>query len=170
MAKVGILMCSDSDLEIMSKAAAMLEDFGIDYEMTVISAHRMPDTFYEYAQTAEERGIKVIIAGAGGAAHLPGMAAAIFQLPVIGVPIYSKSMGGLDALYSIVQMPQGIPVATVAINGAANAAILAAKILAVSDDELLNKLKDYKKGLKDKVSAKAEKLEKVGYEQYLKEM
>ncbi|MBQ3933463.1 MAG: 5-(carboxyamino)imidazole ribonucleotide mutase [Lachnospiraceae bacterium] len=170
MAKVGILMGSDSDLEIMSKAAAMLEDFGIDYEMTVISAHRMPDTFYEYAQTAEERGIKVIIAGAGGAAHLPGMAAAIFQLPVIGVPIYSKSMGGLDALYSIVQMPQGIPVATVAINGAANAAILAAKILAVSDDELLNKLKDYKKGLKDKVSAKAEKLEKVGYEQYLKEM
>lgn len=170
MAKVGILMGSDSDLEIMSKAAAMLEDFGIDYEMTVISAHRMPDTFYEYAQTAEERGIKVIIAGAGGAAHLPGMAAAIFQLPVIGVPIYSKSMGGLDALYSIVQMPQGIPVATVSINGAANAAILAAKILAVSDDELLNKLKDYKKGLKDKVSAKAEKLEKVGYEQYLKEM
>lgn len=170
MAKVGILMGSDSDLEIMSKAAAMLEDFGIDYEMTVISAHRMPDTFYEYAQTAEERGIKVIIAGAGGAAHLPGMAAAIFQLPVIGVPIYSKSMGGLDALYSIVQMPQGIPVATVAINGAANAAILAAKILAVSDDELLNKLKEYKKGLKDKVSAKAEKLEKVGYEQYLKEM
>ena len=170
MAKVGILMGSDSDLEIMSKAAAMLEDFGIDYEMTVISAHRMPDTFYEYAQTAEERGIKVIIAGAGGAAQLPGMAAAIFQLPVIGVPIYSKSMGGLDALYSIVQMPQGIPVATVAINGAANAAILAAKILAVSDDELLNKLKDYKKGLKDKVSAKAEKLEKVGYEQYLKEM
>ena len=170
MAKVGILMGSDSDLEIMSKAAAMLEDFGIDYEMTVISAHRMPDTFYEYAQTAEERGIKVIIAGAGGAAHLPGMAAAIFQLPVIGVPIYSKSMGGLDALYSIVQMPQGIPVATVAINGAANAAILAAKILAVSDDELLNKLKDYKKGLKDKVSAKAEKLEKVVYEQYLKEM
>ena len=166
MAKVGILMGSDSDLEIMSKAAAMLEDFGIDYEMTVISAHRMPDTFYEYAQTAEERGIKVIIAGAGGAAHLPGMAAAIFQLPVIGVPIYSKSMGGLDALYSIVQMPQGIPVATVAINGAANAAM----ILAVSDDELLNKLKDYKKGLKDKVSAKAEKLEKVGYEQYLKEM
>ena len=170
MAKVGILMGSDSDLEIMSKAAAMLEDFGIDYEMTVISAHRMPDTFYEYAQTAEERGIKVIIAGAGGAAHLPGMAAAIFQLPVIGVPIYSKSMGGLDALYSIVQMPQGIPVATVAINGAANAAILAAKILAVSDDELLNKLKEYKKGLKEKVSAKAEKLEKVGYEQYLKEM
>ena len=170
MAKVGILMGSDSDLEIMSKAAAMLEDFGIDYEMTVISAHRMPDTFYEYAQTAEERGIKVIIAGAGGAAHLPGMAAAIFQLPVIGVPIYSKSMGGLDALYSIVQMPQGIPVATVAINGAANAAILAAKILAVSDKELLKKLKDYKKGLKDKVSAKAEKLEKVGYEQYLKEM
>ena len=170
MAKVGIVMGSDSDMPVMSKAADILEKLGVDYEMTIISAHREPDVFFEYAKNAESKGFKVIIAGAGMAAHLPGMAAAIFQLPVIGVPIYSKSMGGLDALYSIVQMPQGIPVATVAINGAANAAILAAKILAVSDDELLNKLKDYKKGLKDKVSAKAEKLEKVGYEQYLKEM
>ena len=110
------------------------------------------------------------IAGAGGAAHLPGMAAAIFQLPVIGVPIHTKSLGGVDSLYSIVQMPQGIPVATVAINGGANAGILAAKILAVSNPELLKKLKDYKKGLKDKVAAKEEKLENVGYKQYLEEM
>jgi len=170
MAKVGILMGSDSDLGIMSNAAKMLEEFGIEYEMTIISAHRMPDTFVEYASTAEERGIKVIIAGAGGAAHLPGMAAAIFPLPVIGVPIGTKNLGGVDSLYSIVQMPQGIPVATVAIDGAANAAILAAKILAVNDEELLNKLKDYKAGLKNKVVAKADKLEKVGYEAYLKDM
>lgn len=170
MAKVGILMGSDSDLDVMKGAAEMLEEFGIEYEMTIISAHRMPDTFYDYATTAEERGIDVIIAGAGGAAHLPGMAAAIFQLPVIGVPIHTKSLGGVDSLYSIVQMPQGIPVATVAINGGANAGILAAKILAVSNPELLKKLKDYKKGLKDKVAAKAEKLENVGYKQYLEEM
>ena len=170
MAKVGILMGSDSDLDVMKGAAEMLEEFGIDYEMTIISAHRMPDTFYDYATTAEERGIDVIIAGAGGAAHLPGMAAAIFQLPVIGVPIHTKSLGGVDSLYSIVQMPQGIPVATVAINGGANAGILAAKILAVSNPELLNKLKEYKKGLKDKVAAKAEKLETVGYKKYLEEM
>ena len=170
MAKVGILMGSDSDLDVMSKAAEILEEFGIDYEMTVISAHRMPDVFYDYATHAEERGIKVIIAGAGGAAHLPGMAAAIFQLPVVGVPIHTKSLGGVDSLYSIVQMPQGIPVATVAINGGANAGRMAAKILAVSDDELLKKLKDYKQGLKDKVSAKAAKLEEIGYKEYLKQM
>ena len=170
MAKVGILMGSDSDLDVMKGAAEMLEEFGIEYEMTIISAHRMPDTFYDYATTAEERGIDVIIAGAGGAAHLPGMAAAIFQLPVIGVPIHTKSLGGVDSLYSIVQMPQGIPVATVAINGGANAGIRAAKILAVSNPELRKKLKDYKKGLKDKVAAKAEKLENVGYKQYLEEM
>lgn len=170
MAKVGILMGSDSDLEIMSKAAEMLEEFGIEYEMTVISAHRMPDTFYDYATTAEERGISVIIAGAGGAAHLPGMAAAIFQLPVVGVPIHTKSLGGVDSLYSIVQMPQGIPVATVAINGGVNAGLMAAKILAVSDDKLLAKLKEYKAGLKDKVAAKADKLEKIGYKEYLNQM
>ena len=137
MAKVGIIMGSDSDLDVMKGAAEMLEKFGIDYEMTIISAHRMPDVFYDYATTAEEKGIKVIIAGAGGAAHLPGMAAAIFQLPVVGVPIHTKALGGVDSLYSIVQMPQGIPVATVAINGGANAGLMAAKILAVSDDELL---------------------------------
>lgn len=167
MAKVGIVMGSDSDLEIMSKAAEMLEKFGIDYEMTVISAHRMPDIFFDYANTAEERGYKVIIAGAGGAAHLPGMAAAIFPLPVIGVPIYTKTVGGVDSLYSIVQMPSGIPVATVAINGGANAGILAAKILATSDEEILNKLKAYKDELKAGVVAKKEKLETIGYKEYL---
>ena len=166
MAKVGIVMGSDSDLEIMSKAAAMLEKFGIDYEMTIISAHRMPDVFFDYAKEAEAKGYKVIIAGAGGAAHLPGMCAAIFPLPVIGVPIHTKSLGGVDSLYSIVQMPSGIPVATVAINGAQNAGILAAKILATSDPELLQKLKDYKDELKGQVMAKKEKLETVGYKEY----
>ncbi|MBE5970346.1 MAG: 5-(carboxyamino)imidazole ribonucleotide mutase [Lachnospiraceae bacterium] len=170
MAKVGILMGSDSDLGVMSKAAEILEEFGIDYEMTIISAHRMPDVFYDYATKAEEKGIKVIIAGAGGAAHLPGMAAAIFPMPVVGVPIHTKSLGGVDSLYSIVQMPSGIPVATVAIDGGTNAGLMAAKILAVSDDELLKKLKDYKAGLKDKVMKKAQKLEKEGYKEYMKEM
>ena len=159
MAKVGILMGSDSDLEIMSKAAQMLESFGIEYEMTVISAHRMPDIFFDYAKSAEGKGYKVIIAGAGGAAHLPGMAAAIFPLPVIGVPIETKALGGVDSLYSIVQMPSGIPVATVAINGAANAGLLAAKILATSDSELLEKLKQYSEELKQGVVKKAEKLD-----------
>ena len=158
MAKVGILMGSDSDLEIMSKAAKMLEDFGIDYEMNVISAHREPDVFVEYAKTAKDRGIDVIIAGAGGAAHLPGMCAAIFPL------------GGVDSLYSIVQMPSGIPVATVAINGAANAAILAAKMLSISDTALQDKLAAYKEGLKDQVVAKDEKLNKLGYAAYLEQM
>jgi len=170
MAKVGIVMGSDSDLPIMSKAAEILDKFGIDYDMTVISAHRMPDIFFDYANSAEEKGYKVIIAGAGGAAHLPGMLAAIFQLPVIGVPIHTKSLGGVDSLYSIVQMPGGIPVATVAINGGLNAGLLAAKMLAMSDEELLKKLKEYKAGLKDGVVAKAEKLEKIGYEEYLKNM
>ena len=167
MAKVGIVMGSDSDLEIMSKAAEMLEKFGIDYDMTVISAHRMPDIFFDYAKSAKEKGYKVIIAGAGGAAHLPGMAAAIFPLPVIGVPIHTKTLSGVDSLYSIVQMPSGIPVATVAINGGANAGILAAKMLAVSDDALLKKIEDYKEELKAGVVVKKEKLEKVGYKEYL---
>ena len=167
MAKVGILMGSDSDLPVMKKAADMLEKFGIDYEMTIISAHRMPDIFVNYASGAEERGVEVIIAGAGGAAHLPGMCAALFDLPVIGIPIHTKSLGGVDSLYSIVQMPSGIPVATVAIDGAANAAILAAKILATSDEELLNKLKDYSREMKETVQAKAAKLNEIGYEAYL---
>ena len=167
MAKVGIVMGSDSDLEIMSKAAQILEQFGIDYDMTVISAHRMPDIFFDYANNALDKGYKVIIAGAGGAAHLPGMAAAIFPLPVIGVPIQTKALGGVDSLYSIVQMPSGIPVATVAINGGANAGILAAKILATSDPELLKKINEYKDNLKQQVVAKKEKLETIGYKEYL---
>lgn len=170
MSKVGILMGSDSDLPVMKKAAEMLEKFGIEYEMTIISAHRMPDTFVSYASEAESRGVEVIIAGAGGAAHLPGMCAALFDLPVIGIPIHTKSLGGVDSLYSIVQMPSGIPVATVAIDGAANAAILAAKILAVSDKDLRAKLKSYKEEMKEGVLAKADKLEKLGYHDYISQM
>ena len=168
MAKVGIVMGSDSDMPVMSKAADMLEKFGIDYEMTIISAHREPDVFFEYAKSAEEKGFKVIIAGAGMAAHLPGMCAAIFPMPVIGIPMHTTSLGGRGSLYSIVQMPSGIPVATVAINGGANAGILAAKILATSDPELLKKLKDYKEDLKDQVVAKDAKLQEVGYKNYNK--
>ena len=143
MAKVGIVMGSDSDLKVMSKAAEMLEELGIEYELTIISAHREPDVFYEYAKSAEAKDFKVIIAGAGMAAHLPGMCAAIFPMPVIGIPMSGKNLEGVDALYSIVQMPPGIPVATGAIDGGMNAAILAAKILAVSDADLLEKLKAY---------------------------
>lgn len=169
MPKVSIIMGSDSDLKVMSKAADVLEELGIDYEMTIISAHREPDVFFEYAKTAEDKGIKVIIAGAGMAAHLPGMCAAIFPMPVIGVPMHTTSLGGRDSLYSIVQMPSGIPVATVAINGGQNAGILAAKILAVSDSELLAKLKDYKENLKDGVVAKDARLKEIGYKAYLEE-
>jgi len=170
MPKVGIVMGSDSDMKIMSKAADMLEKFGIDYEMTIISAHREPDVFFEYAKTAEEKGFKVIIAGAGMAAHLPGMCAAIFPMPVIGIPLSSKNLDGVDALYSIVQMPPGIPVATVAIDGGANAAILAARILATSDPELLDKLKAYTVEMKETVQKKAEKLDKLGHKGYLEQM
>ena len=170
MTKVGILMGSDSDLPIMKKASDMLEELGIEYEMTIISAHRMPDIFVDYASKAQERGIKVLIAGAGGAAHLPGMCAALFDLPVIGIPIHTKSVGGVDSLYSIVQMPSGIPVATVAIDGATNAALLAAEMLAISDEELHQKLKDYRKKMKDGVVAKAEKLDKLGAGAYIDQM
>ena len=167
MAKVGIVMGSDSDMPIMSKAADILEKLGIDYEIKIISAHREPDVFFEYAKTAEEKGFKVIIAGAGMAAHLPGMCAAIFPMPVIGIPMLTTSLGGRDSLYSIVQMPTGIPVATVAINGGANAGILAAKILATSDEALLERLKAYSQEMKEQVVAKAEKLDKVGYKEYM---
>ena len=159
MAKVGIVMGSDSDMPIMAQAAEVLEQFGIDFEMTIISAHREPDTFFEYAKSAESKGMKVIIAGAGKAAHLPGMCAAIFPLPVIGIPMKTSDLGGVDSLYSIVQMPSGIPVATVAINGGKNAGILAAKILAASDPELLEKLKAYSEKMKTEVESKAEKLD-----------
>ena len=168
MAKVGIVMGSDSDMPVMAKAADVLEQLGIAYEMTIISAHREPDVFFEYAKTAEEKGFKVIIAGAGMAAHLPGMCAAIFPMPVIGIPMHTTSLGGRDSLYSIVQMPSGIPVATVAIGGGVNAALLAAKILAVSDGELLQKLKDYSRELKEQVQAKDAKLKEAGYKNYTK--
>lgn len=168
MPTVSIVMGSDSDMPVMSKAADILEEFGIDYEMTIISAHREPDTFFDYAKTAENRGVKVIIAGAGMAAHLPGMCAAIFPMPVIGIPMHTTSLGGKDSLYSIVQMPSGIPVATVAINGGANAGLLAVKMLAVSDPVLLKKVKDYSVKLKEQVEAKDKKLQEVGYKNYTK--
>mgnify|MGYP001028891748 CR=1 FL=1 len=166
MAKVGIVMGSDSDLKVMSKAADMLEELGIEYEITIISAHRQPDALIEWARGAEARDVKVMIAGAGMAAHLPGMCAAIFPMPVIGIPMHTTSLGGRDSLYSIVQMPSGIPVATVAINGGANAGLLAAKILATSDEELLAKLKAYSQELKEQVEAKDARLQEVGYKNY----
>lgn len=167
MPKVGIVMGSDSDMPIMAQAADFLDKMGIDYEMTIISAHREPDIFFNYAKSAEEKGFKVIIAGAGKAAHLPGMCAALFPMPVIGIPMKTSDLGGVDSLYSIVQMPSGIPVATVAINGGKNAGILAAKILATSDPELLAKLKAYSEEMKNEVVGKDEKLQKLGHKEYL---
>ena len=167
MAKVGIVMGSDSDMPIMAQAADFLDKMGIDYEMTIISAHREPDIFFNYAKSAEEKGFKVIIAGAGKAAHLPGMCAALFPMPVIGIPMKTSDLGGVDSLYSIVQMPSGIPVATVAINGGKNAGILAAKILATSDPELLAKLKAYSEEMKNEVVGTDEKLQKLGHKEYL---
>ena len=166
MAKVAIVMGSDSDMPIMKKAAEFLDQMGIDFEMTIISAHREPDIFLEWAKGAKDRGVKVIIAGAGKAAHLPGMCAALFPMPVIGIPMKTSDLGGVDSLYSIVQMPSGIPVATVAINGGLNAGILAAKILATSDEKLLEKLEAYSEEMKQSVVEKAEKLDKVGYKDY----
>ena len=166
MALVGIVMGSDSDMPVMAKAAEILDKLGVSYEMRIISAHREPDVFFEYAKTAEEKGFKVIIAGAGMAAHLPGMCAAIFPMPVIGIPMHTTSLGGRDSLYSIVQMPSGIPVATVAINGGANAGILAAKILATSDPALLQKLKDYSAELKAADEKKDAHLQEAGYKNY----
>ena len=166
MAKVAIVMGSDSDMPIMKKAAEFLDQMGIDFEMTIISAHREPDIFFEWAKGAKDRGVKGIIAGAGKAAHLPGMCAALFPMPVIGIPMKTSDLGGVDSLYSIVQMPSGIPVATVAINGGLNAGILAAKILATSDEKLLEKLEAYSEEMKQSVVEKAEKLDKVGYKDY----
>lgn len=170
MVKVGIIMGSDSDLPVMSKAAEILDEFQIAYELTIVSAHRTPDRLYEYAKNAESKGLQVIIAGAGGAAHLPGMTASMTTLPVIGVPVQTKALGGVDSLYSICQMPPGIPVATVAINGALNAGLLAAKILATTDLKLREKIKQYSDGLNDMVLEKANKLETIKYKNYLKEM
>ena len=158
MPKVGIVMGSDSDMPVMSKAADILEKLGIDYEMRIISAHREPDVFFDYAKTAEEKGFKVIIAGAGMAAHLPGMCAAIFPMPVIGIPMHTTSLGGRDSLYSIVQMPSGIPVATVAVDGAKNAALLAIQILAVTDETLARKLGEARQREKTAVLAKDQEL------------
>jgi len=168
--KVGIIMGSDSDLPVMKEAADFLDEMGILYELTIVSAHRTPDRMYQYAQTAIERGLSVIIAGAGGSAHLPGMVASITTLPVIGVPIKSKALNGIDSLHSIVQMPPGIPVATMAINGAKNAGIMAASIISISNKEIAEKLIEYKEILNRMVTSKAEKLEKHGYEEYLNEM
>ena len=167
MADVGIIMGSDSDLPVMAEAAKVLDEFGISYELTIVSAHRTPDRMYDYAKTAAEKSIKVIIAGAGGAAHLPGMTAAITTLPVIGVPVKTRALSGVDSLYSIVQMPGGIPVATVAINGAKNAGLLAVRMLAAFDSRLAEKLQSYMKELEVSVLDKAKILENIGYEEYL---
>ena len=168
MAQVGIVMGSDSDMPVMAKAAEILEELGISYEMRIISAHREPDVFFEYAKNVEAAGYKVIIAGAGMAAHLPGMCAAIFPMPVIGIPMHTTSLGGRDSLYSIVQMPSGIPVATVAINGGANAGLLAARILATSDEALLERLKEYSQSLKESVQKKDARLQESGWQNYAK--
>ena len=150
--KVGVIMGSSSDWETMQAAVSVLKDFGIDCEHEVVSAHRTPERMYEYAKSARERGLAVIIAGAGGAAHLPGMVASLTTLPVIGVPVQTKALGGVDSLYSIVQMPAGIPVATVAIGNAANAGLLAARIIGATDSAVAAKLEAYAESLKDKVA------------------
>lgn len=166
---IGIIMGSDSDLPVMKEAAVFLDFIGVSYEMSIVSAHRTPSRMFEYAESAVARGLKAIIAGAGGAAHLPGMVASLTHLPVIGVPVQSKAMSGLDSLYSIVQMPAGVPVATVAINGAKNAGILAAQIIGAFDETIGKRLADYKRLMNEEVLAKAEDLEKLGYNEFLRE-
>jgi 5-(carboxyamino)imidazole ribonucleotide mutase len=166
MASVLIIMGSDSDLPVMSGCASFLDEVGVVYDLTVVSAHRTPERMYTYAQEAESKGYKVIVAGAGGAAHLPGMVASLTSLPVIGVPVKSSNMSGIDSLYSIVQMPPGIPVATMAINGAKNAGILAARIIATSNPQINKNLKAFESSMKKTVLAKAERLESLGYEKY----
>ena len=168
MAQVAIVMGSDSDMGVMSRAAEVLDRFGISYEMRIISAHREPALFFDWAKGAEARGVRVVIAGAGMAAHLPGMCAALFPLPVIGVPMPGGALGGQDALYSIVQMPPGIPVATVAVGGGKNAGLLAARILAVSDGALPEKLKAFSADMQAEVEAKDARLQNAGYQDYQK--
>ena len=160
-------MGSDSDLTIMKDAAQILEDFDISYDLTIVSAHRTPKRMVQYATQAGQKGIKVIIAGAGGSAHLPGMIASLTSLPVIGVPIKGNSLDGMDSLLSIVQMPPGVPVATVAINGGKNAAILACQILGIQNNTIFEKIEKYKIQLKNKVLSKASKLEKTGWKEYV---
>ncbi|MCU0421227.1 MAG: 5-(carboxyamino)imidazole ribonucleotide mutase [Bacteroidia bacterium] len=165
--QVGIIMGSDSDLEVMNQAAVILDEFKVEYEITVVSAHRTPERMMEYASSAYNRGLKVIIAGAGGAAHLPGMVASITTLPVIGVPVKLKALDGMDSLLSIVQMPGGVPVATVAINNAKNAGLLAVQMLAIANPELHDALVAYKLKMKNEVLEKASKVEqgrkKIGF-------
>ncbi len=165
--KVGIIMGSDSDLEVMAEAAKILENFGVPYEITVASAHRSPEIVHKYVTTAKARGLKIVIAGAGGAAHLAGVAASLTTLPVIGIPIKTKSLDGFDSLLSTVEMPPGIPVATVGINSGKNAGLLAIQILALFDKNLENKLINYKKKMGNEIKIKGEKLLKVGYKKYL---
>lgn len=166
--KVAIIMGSDSDLPIMAPAAQVLDDLSVWYQLTIVSAHRTPDRMYSFAKSARDQGFGVIIAGAGGAAHLPGMVAALTELPVIGVPVKTSSLQGLDSLLSIVQMPGGVPVATVAINGAKNAGLLAAKILALADPTLFEKLNTYRSTMEQEVQTKIHRLEELGYQDYLK--
>ena len=165
---VGIIMGSDSDLPVMSEAAKILDKFEISYELTIVSAHRTPDRMYDYAKAAHAKGIKVIIAGAGGAAHLPGMTAALTSIPVIGVPVKTSTLSGVDSLYSICQMPPGIPVATVAINGAQNAGILAAQIIGAFDEDVYARINNFKEALKETVEKKAKNLEDIKYMEYLR--
>ena len=166
---VGIIMGSDSDLPTMEKAIAVCEEFSVAYEVAIVSAHRTPERMVDYAQTAHQRGIKVIIAGAGGAAHLPGMVASLTPLPVIGVPVTTRHLQGVDSLYSIVQMPSGIPVATVAIGNAQNAGLLAIQILATTDTGLQAKVQQYRQNLAQMVLDKQSKLDQLGYQEYLKQ-
>jgi 5-(carboxyamino)imidazole ribonucleotide mutase len=166
---IGIIMGSDSDLPTMQTAISVCEDFDIPHEVAIVSAHRTPERMVTYAQTAHERGLKVIIAGAGGAAHLPGMVASLTPLPVIGVPIQTRTLQGIDSLYSIVQMPGGIPVATVAIGNAQNAGLLAIQILATQNTALLQKVQTYRQSLETRVLEKQAKLENLGYRNYLKQ-
>lgn len=166
---IGIIMGSDSDLPTMKDAIAVCEEFNIEHEVAIVSAHRTPERMVEYAQQAHLRGIKVIIAGAGGAAHLPGMVASLTPLPVIGVPVATRNLQGIDSLYSIVQMPGGIPVATVAIGNAKNAGLLAVQIIATQQPELLARVQQYRQTLCDSVLAKQAKLEQLGYEKYLQQ-
>jgi 5-(carboxyamino)imidazole ribonucleotide mutase len=168
--QVGIIMGSDSDLPTMKDAIAVCEEFGIECEVAIVSAHRTPERMFEYAQTAHKRGIKVIIAGAGGAAHLPGMVASLTPLPVIGVPVATRNLQGVDSLYSIVQMPAGIPVATVAIGNAKNAGLLAVQILATHQPELLERVQAYRQSLCDMVMDKQNTLAELGYQEYLQKM
>lgn len=167
MPEIGIIMGSDSDLEVMKEAGDILDGFGVEYEFTICSAHRLPNETAQYAATAISKGIKIIIAGAGGAAHLPGVIAAYTILPVIGVPIKTSTLSGVDSLYSIVQMPRGIPVATVAINGSINAALLALEILAVNDVKMAEKLIEYRKNMAAEVINKDQNLRDIGAELYL---